>query len=203
MMTDPNMPETRNSNYDIHPNILNRWSPRSFNGEEISDKDLFTLFEAARWAPSSFNSQPWRFIFAKKNTKDWNRLFDLLVDFNKQWCTNASVLVVIISGKNFEHNGKPSPTHQFDTGSAWENLAIQATFQGLATHAMAGFDHDKAKKDLAVPDDFEVVAMVAIGKRGPKERLSAELKQREVPSTRKPLDAIIMEGKFGNRPTMR
>ncbi|MFI5416305.1 MAG: nitroreductase family protein, partial [Nitrososphaerales archaeon] len=175
--------------------------PRSFVPEEISDKELFSLFEAARWAPSSSNSQPWRFIYAKRNSKNWNDLFNLLVDFNKQWCANASVLVVIVSRKNFEHNGQPSITHQFDTGSAWENLAIQAVSQGLVTHAMAGFDYEKARKDLAVPVDFEVVAMIAIGKRGLKEKLSAELQAREIPNTRKPLSEIVMEGKFENKAT--
>ena len=199
MMIDPKVQKNRSTTHEINSLIINRWSPRSFVPEEISDKELFSLFEAARWAPSSSNSQPWRFIYAKRNSKNWNDLFNLLVDFNKQWCTNASVLVVIVSRKNFEHNGQPSITHQFDTGSAWENIAIQAVSQGLVTHAMAGFDYEKARKDLAVPIDFEVVAMFAIGKRGPKEKLSAELQAREIPNTRKPLSEIVMEGKFGNK----
>jgi nitroreductase len=198
-MIDPEVEKTRNLTYDINPVIVNRWSPRSFVPSEINDKDLFSLFEAARWAPSSSNSQPWRFIYATRNSKNWNPLFNLLVDFNKQWCADASALVVIISRKNFEHNGQPSITHQFDTGAAWENLAIQAVSQGLITHAMAGFDYEKARKDLAVPDDYEVVAMVAIGKRGPKEKLSPELQTREIPNTRKPLSEIVMDGKFGNK----
>ena len=199
MMIDPEVQKNRSTTHEINSLIINRWSPRSFVPEEISDKDLFSLFEAARWAPSSSNSQPWRFIYAKRNSKNWNDLFNLLVDFNKQWCANASALVVIVSRKNFEHNGQPSITHQFDTGTAWENLAIQAVSQGLVTHAMAGFDYDKARKDLAVPIDFEVVAMIAIGKRGPKEKLSPELQAREIPNTRKPLSEIVMEGKFGNK----
>lgn len=199
MMIDPEVQKNRSTTHEINSLIINRWSPRSFVPEEISDKELFSLFEAARWAPSSSNSQPWRFIYAKRNSKNWNDLFNLLVDFNKQWCTNASVLVVIVSRKNFEHNGQPSITHQFDTGSAWENIAIQAVSQGLVTHAMAGFDYEKARKDLAVPVDFEVVAMIAIGKRGPKEKLSPELQARETPNTRKPLSEIVMEGKFGNK----
>src|ERR1700687_1227753 len=199
MMIDPEVQKNRSTTHEINSLIINRWSPRSFVPEEISDKDLFSLFEAARWAPSSSNSQPWRFIYAKRNSKNWNDLFNLLVDFNKQWCANASALVVIVSRKNFEHNGQPSITHQFDTGTAWENLAIQAVSQGLVTHAMAGFDYDKARKDLAVPIDFEVVAMIAIGKRGPKEKLSPELQARELPNTRKPLSEIVMEGKFGNK----
>jgi len=199
MMIDPEVQKNRSTTHEINSLIINRWSPRSFVPEEISDKELFSLFEAARWAPSSSNSQPWRFIYAKRNSKNWNDLFNLLVDFNKQWCANASVLVVIVSRKNFEHNGQPSVTHQFDTGSAWENLAIQAVSQGLVTHAMAGFDYEKARKDLTVPVDFEVVAMIAIGKRGPKEKLSPELQAREIPNTRKPLSEIVMEGKFGNK----
>ena len=199
MMIDPEVQKNRSTTHEINSLIINRWSPRSFVPEEISDKELFSLFEAARWAPSSSNSQPWRFIYAQRNSKNWNDLFNLLVDFNKQWCANASVLVVIVSRKNFEHNGQPSITHQFDTGSAWENLAIQAVSQGLVTHAMAGFDYEKARKDLAVPVDFEVVAMIAIGKRGPKEKLSPELQAREIPNTRKPLSEIVMDGKFGNK----
>lgn len=198
-MIDPEVQKTRSLTYEINHVIINRWSPRSFVNDEISDKELFSLFEAARWAPSSSNGQPWRFIYAKRNSKNWNNLFNLLIDFNKQWCVDASALVVIISRKNFEHNGQPSITHQFDTGAAWENLAIQAVSQGLITHAMAGFDYEKARKDLAVPDDYDVSAMIAIGKRGPKEKLSTELQAREIPNTRKPLSEIVMEGKFGNK----
>ena len=198
-MIEPEVQKTRSPTHEINSLIINRWSPRSFSPEDITDKELFSLFEAARWAPSSSNSQPWRFIYAKRNSKNWTDLFNLLVDFNKQWCANASALVVIVSRKNFEHNGQPSITHQFDTGSAWENLAIQAVSQGLVTHAMAGFDYEKARKDLEIPVDYEVVAMIAIGKRGPKENISPELQAREIPNTRKPLSEIVMEGKFGNK----
>jgi len=198
-MIDPNVQKTRSTTYEINDLIVNRWSPRSFLPEELSDKILFSLFEAARWAPSSSNGQPWRFIFAKRNSQHWNGLFNLLVDFNKQWCTNASVLVVVLAKKTFEHNGQPISTRQFDAGAAWENLALQAVTEGLITHAMAGFDYEKARKDLEVPDDYDVVAMIAIGKVGPKEKLSSELQAREVPSTRKPLSELVMEGKFGNK----
>jgi nitroreductase len=198
-MIDPNVQKTRSTTYEINDIMVNRWSPRSFLPEELSDKQIFSLFEAARWAPSSSNGQPWRFIFAKRNSQHWDGLFNLLVDFNKQWCANASVLVVILAKKTFEHNGQPIATRQFDTGAAWENLALQAISDGLYTHGMAGFDYEKARKDLAVPDDYEVVAMIAIGKIGPKEKLSPELQTREVPNTRKPLSELIMEGKFGNK----
>jgi nitroreductase len=186
----------RQSEYNVDPIILNRWSPRSFVPIDISDDDLYSLFEAARWGPSSFNGQPWRFIYAKRNTENWKKFFNLLIDFNKSWAKNASVLIVVVSRKNFEHNKKPSTTHQFDTGAAWENLALQATYQGFATHGMEGFDYKKARKDLKIPIDFEVLAMVAVGKQGNKDMLSPELQEREFPSDRKPLKEIIMEGTF-------
>lgn len=186
----------RQSKYNINPLFLNRWSPRSFNPTDISDEELYRLFEAARWAPSSFNGQPWRFIYAKRNTENWNKFLDLLIDFNRSWAKNASVLILVISRKTFEYNKKPSLTHQFDTGAAWENLALQATYQGLATHGMEGFNHEKAREELNVPVDFDILAMVAVGKQGNKDLLSTELQEREFPSDRKPLKELIMEGSF-------
>lgn len=186
----------RKPEHNINPIFVNRWSPRAMTGEEISDEELMSLFEAARWAPSSYNNQPWRFIYAKRNTKHWDKLFSLMVGFNQSWTKNAAVLVVVISRKNFEHDNNPSVTHSFDTGAAWENLALQAETMGLVTHGMQGFDYEKAKKELEIPDDYSVEAMVAIGKRGRKEDLPKEMQEREMPSGRKPLKDIIMEGKF-------
>lgn len=187
---------TRRPQYDINPLLLHRWSLRAMSGEEISDKELMRLFEAARWAPSSYNGQPWRFIYAKRNSDSWDKLFNLMVDFNKSWAKNAAVLLVIISGKNFEHDEKPSVTHQFDAGAAWENLALQGETQGLVTHGMQGFDYEKARRDLSIPDTYDVMAMVAIGKPAPKEILPPEVQEREQASDRKPLSEIIMEGQF-------
>lgn len=155
-----------------------------------------SLFEAARWAPSSYNNQPWRFIYARKNTEHWNRLFDLMGEFNQQWAKNAAVLLVIIAKKTFDHNEKPSRTHSFDTGAAWENLALEAEARALAIHGMEGFDYDKARQMLGVPDEYDVETMVAIGKKGKKEDLPAALQEREIPSGRKPLAEIVMEGMF-------
>lgn len=157
--------------YKINPLILNRWSPRAMTGEELSDDDMLSLFEAARWAPSSSNNQPWRFIYAKRNTEKWDRLFNLMFEGNKIWTKNAAVLVVVISRKNFEQNEKPSKTYQYEAGAAWENLALEAATRGLAAHGMAGFDYDKARKDLDIPDGYVVVSMIAIGIRRPKESL--------------------------------
>ncbi len=186
----------RTTEYPINPLILNRWSPRSMTGEELNNNDIMSLFEAARWAPSSFNNQPWRFIYAKRNTGYWDRLFNLLADGNKTWAKNAALLAVVISRKNFEFNGKPARTHQFDAGSAWENLALEASSRGIVAHGMQGFDYEKAKAELKIPADFEVMAMIAIGKRGPKENLPTELQDKEKPNDRKALKDIIMEGTY-------
>ena len=165
-------------------------------GEELNEEDIMSLFEAARWAPSSFNNQPWRFIYAKRSTEHWDRLFNLLAEGNKSWAKNSALLVVVISRKNFEYNEKPARTYQFDAGSAWENLALEAYSRGIVAHGMQGFDYEKARLDLEIPTDFEVMAMIAIGKRGPKENLPTELKDKEKPNDRKALKDIIMEGTF-------
>src|SRR5215475_5378998 len=127
---------TRQSPYKINPLILHRWSPRSMTGEELDEDTIMSLFEAARWAPSSYNNQPWRFICSKRNTEGWDRLYDLLVEGNKIWAKNSAALVVRISRKNFEFNEQPSITHQLDAGAAWENLALEACTRGIVTHGM-------------------------------------------------------------------
>ena len=186
--------ESRISTYPINPLILNRCSPRAMSGEELENQEIMPLFEAARWAPSSYNNQPWRFIYAKRNTGHWDRLFSLLADGNKIWAKNSALLVVVISRKNFEYNEKPARTYQFDAGSAWENLALEAFSRGLVAHGMQGFDYDKARFDLEIPSDFEVMAMIAIGKKGPRESLPTELQEKEKLTDRKPLKDIVMEG---------
>jgi nitroreductase len=186
----------RQSNYPIQPYILNRWSPRALSGEAMTNDELMPLFEAARWAPSSYNNQPWRFIYARRETPAWETFVELLGDFNKGWAPRAAALVVVVAKTVFDYNGKPSVTHQLDTGAAWENLALEANARGLVAHGMEGFDYKAAKEKLGVPDDHIVLAMIAIGKPGKKEDLSAELQERETPSDRRPLSEIIMEGKF-------
>ncbi len=166
------------------------------SGEEVSDEDLMSLFEAARWAPSSYNNQPWRFVYAKKGTKYWDGFFGLLSDSNKTWAKDASTLVMIISKSTFDYNDKPSITHSFDTGAAWENLALQGTIIGLVVHGMQGFDYKAAKILLRLSDKYTVEAMAAIGKPGKKESLPKELQERELPSDRKKLTQTVFEGKF-------
>ncbi|WP_458746376.1 nitroreductase family protein [Candidatus Nitrosocosmicus sp. T] len=186
----------RKAGHNINSIFTDRWSPRSMTGEEISDDELMSLFEAARWAPSSFNNQPWRLIYSKRTGSHWSKFLDLLNEGNMTWAKDAGVLVVIISRKNFEYNEKPSITHQFDTGAAWENLALEASIRGIVAHGMQGFDYQKAKDILNIPDSFDVLAMIAIGKRGPIDKLPPKLQQVEHPNGRKPLKEIIMEGSF-------
>ena len=173
-----------------------RWSPRSFLPEPISDVDLMSIFEAARWAPSSYNNQPWRFLYALRDSAEWPLFFDLLVAQNKSWVKDASALILILSNTKFDHNGKDCPTHSLDAGAAWQNLGLQAWLKGYAAHGMQGFDYARAQKDLEVPSDFKVEAMIALGKEGPVEALPKELQEREKPSERRPLNESIALGKF-------
>jgi nitroreductase len=185
----------RNTEYDIDPIFINRWSPRAMNGERINEQELMSLFEAAKWAPSSSNNQPWRFLYARRNKPEWEIFFDLLTDSNKRWCKNASDLIVVVSKKTFD-NGKFSRTHSYSTGAAWENLALQGTIKGLVIHGMAGFDYEKAREVLEIPDGYDIEAMIAIGKPGKKNQLPKDLQDREKPSDRKKLSEIVCEGKF-------
>jgi len=185
----------RTSKYPIDDIFLKRFSPRAMSGEIITKEEIMTLFEAARWAPSSNNNQPWRFIYALKETPTFEEFLSFLMEGNRVWCKNASALVVTISKKTFD-NGSPSITHSFDTGSAWENFALQATNMNLIAHGMQGFDYALAKKELSVPDDYEIEMMIALGKHGKIEDLPEYLQEREKPSDRKPLEKIVSEGKF-------
>jgi nitroreductase len=188
--------EIRKADFPIEPLLLNRWSPRAMSGEEISQDELMRLFEAARWAPSSFNSQQWRALYARRGTEHWQTFFELLVEANKVWAKNAVVLVVFISRKMFDHNDEPSITHSYDAGAAWENFALQGFHQGLVVHGMQGFDYERARKELRIPEEFQVEAMAAVGKPGPKELLPEKLRARESPNDRRKVSKSIFEGPF-------
>lgn len=188
--------KTRKTDYPIHPLMQGRCSPRAMTGEEIADTELMPLFEAARWAPSSFNGQPWRFIYAKRNTDHWAKLYDTLIDFNKKWTANAAVLVLVVSRTTFEHNNKPSRTHSFDSGAAWMSLALEASHRNLIAHGMEGFDYDKVKANVNLPDGYAVEAMIAIGRPAPIDSLPPDIQKNEVSRARRPLLEIVMEGSF-------
>jgi nitroreductase len=195
----PNKPvngsEKRQPEHTIHTLFIDRWSPRAMSGEELSERELMSLFEAAKWAPSSSNGQPWRFVYARRDTPAWNTLFGLLAEPNQLWNKNAAALIVIVSRTTFD-NGKPSRTHSYDTGAAWMSLALQGWTQGLVVHGMAGFDYDKAKTALNIPNGFQVEAMASVGKPGAIESLPPKLQERETPSPRKKLSEIVFEGAF-------
>jgi nitroreductase len=186
----------RKPDYPIKSLLYRRWSPRAMSDEPLSEQELLTLFEAARWAPSTYNEQEWRFLYARRDTPQWPVFMDLLMEANRVWCAHAAVLCVVLARKTFTHNGKPNPVHLFDCGSAWENLALQATAMGLVSHGMAGFHFEKAREVLRVPEHFAVAAMFALGRPGDPNQLSPELREREVPSGRRPVRESICEGPF-------
>lgn len=186
----------RRSENEVEPFIIKRWSPRSMTGETIDNNELMSLFEAAKWAPSSYNEQPWRFLYATRESKNWPLFFDLMGEFNQSWTIKAGVLVVVLSRNNFAYNDKFNVNHSFDAGAAWENLALEASERGLVAHAMAGFDAEKARVDLKVPAEYSIEAMIAIGKPDAKENLPENMQENEKPSERKKLAEIIKEGIF-------
>jgi nitroreductase len=188
--------ESRKADHPIESLFVERWSPRAMSGEALREGEILTLFEAARWAPSTYNEQEWRFLYARRDTPQWPTTFELLVEGNKAWCKNAALLCVIVAHKKFSQNGKPNPVHLFDVGAAFENIALQGTAMGLVVHGMMGFDFDKARTQLKVPDDYDVAAMFAAGRPGLEDVLSEQLRQREKPSDRKPVSQIICEGPF-------
>ena len=188
--------EKRQADHQIDSLFIDRWSPRAMSGEEMPAEELMALFEAARWAPSSYNNQPWRILFARRNTEQWPLFFDLLVETNKVWCRNAAALLLFISKSTFDHNGRPYPTHSFDTGAAWQNLALQGYLKGYVVHGMQGFDYERARTSLNIPEEFRVEAMAAVGRPGNPEELPAALLQREVPNDRRKLELTICEGPF-------
>jgi nitroreductase len=196
LTTEIEISKYRKPDHDIEPILFHRWSPRAMSGEEISEQELMILFEAARWAPSSYNAQPWRFLYARRGTANWDRFFDLMVEFNQGWTKHAAVLMVVVSRKTFESNDQAAPTHSFDAGAAWQNLALQGSTMGLVVHGMQGFDYEKARAVLNIPEHFQVDAMIAVGKPGKREDLPEDLQQREQPSDRKPVAEIVIAGGF-------
>lgn len=195
-MDKPAQPE-----FQIHELFIRRWSPRAFDERLVAAATLKTLFEAARWAPSSNNEQPWRFIVASKNHEvDWNRLFNCLAAGNQQWAVRAPVLMLSVASMHFEDDGKPNRHALHDMGLATENLVLQATASGLVAHQMAGFDVEKARADLRIPAGYEPVAMIAIGYPGNPDILPERLRERELgPRSRRPIGEWTFGGQWGTR----
>lgn len=195
------MSELRQTDYEIDTLFTNRWSPRGFNQDvEIDSSSLWQLFEAARWAPSAWNSQPWRFIYALKETVHWEALFSTLSEYNQSWVAQASALVLVLSKKSFVVPGQENAvllhSHSFDTGAAWAHLALQASLKGWHTHAIGGYDQSRVRKLLNIPEDYQLEAIVVIGQQGSKEHLSEALQAREKPTPRRPTVTFVSEGTF-------
>ena len=193
------MDKPADNQYPIHDLLRQRWSLRAFDDRPIEPEKLRSLFEAARWAPSSNNEQPWRFIVAKKDHEtEWNRLFDCLVEGNRTWAYRAPVLILSVASLNFEDEAKPNRHALHDTGMAVENLVLQATTLGLSAHQMAGFDVEKARADLKIPSGYEPVAMIAMGYPGDPASLPDRLRGRELlPRSRQPISAWTFSGQWG------
>jgi nitroreductase len=186
----------RLTEHPIEPLFLQRWSPRAFDGSAMPQSDLDTILDAAHWAPSAFNYQPWRFLYAHRGDKHWDAFQGLLVPFNQSWAKDACVLLFILSDTQLDagQGPRPSHSHSFDAGAAWAQLALQTTALGYQAHGMTGVDFGKAQKVLNVPETFRVEAAVAIGRQADASTLPEALRAREAPSDRKPLAAVSFAG---------
>ncbi len=186
--------------FPIHDLIRDRWSPRAFSDKPVQPEVLASLFEAARWAPSSFNEQPWAYLVATKNDpENFAKMLSVLVDFNAGWAKNAPALVLAVARLAFQNNGKPNRNAFYDTGAASALLSVEATARGLVVHQMAGFDAEKARQVFAIPSGCEPIAAMAIGCPGDSSSLPDSLREKELaPRTRKPLSEFVMSGGWGH-----
>jgi nitroreductase len=184
---------------DVDPSFVQRWSPRAFLSEPLDPATVQSLFEAARWAPSASNLQPWLFVYA--DTEELlERARPIVRDGNRRWADRAPLLVFVFARRANPKTGEPNRLAVFDTGAAWMSLALQASKLGLHTHAMGGIHHDRAYDILGVPvDEFESLCAVAIGKRGPRDDLPEDLQEREAPNHRNHRDEFAHRGAFRPR----
>ncbi|WP_407180590.1 nitroreductase family protein [Bradyrhizobium sp. STM 3562] len=203
MTIEKQVSTSRAPEYEADRIFVDRWSPRGFSPEEIPETVLHGFFEAARWAPSAFNSQPWRFLYALRGQPEFETFLTPLIAFNQDWARHAAALIYLLSKKEFTAPGKSEPqfsrTHSFDSGAAWANFANQATAAGWSAHGMSGFDVEKAKVVLGVPDGFAVEIAIAVGRKGDGAHLPPGLLQREQPSSRSPVGAFVARGLFPER----
>ena len=194
--TDIKIDDYRTPDWPIEPMLYRRWSPRAMSGETLNDEEIMSLFEAARWAPSSYNAQHWRFLYTTRGSAHWEKYLGFLVEGNFAWAKNAGLLIVLVSRTTTEPDGNPVRTYSFDAGAAWQNIALQSSAMDLVSHGMQGFDYEKARTELNVPDDYSVEVMIAVGKPGEIDKLPASAREKETPNSRKPLADIIIEGNF-------
>jgi nitroreductase len=194
------MHKAAKTDFPVDDLIRERWSPRAFDPKPVEPDVLASLFEAARWAPSSSNEQPWAYLVATKDdAENFEKTLSVLVEFNAIWAKEAAVLAIVVASLNFHHNGSPNRNAFYDTGAASALLSIEATARDLAVHQMAGFDRETAKQVFDIPPDWEPIAAIAIGYPGEPESLPEKLREREIaPRTRKPLSEFVMSGRWGH-----
>lgn len=186
--------------FPIHDLLRRRWSPRAFADRAVEREKLASVLEAARWAPSCYNGQPWRFLVATKaEPDDYERMLGCLVEFNQMWARQAPVLLLSVAQMQFEHNGAPNAHAWHDVGLATQNLMVQAMSMGLYTHAMAGFDAEQARAVFSIPTGYEPAAAIALGYPGDAASLPPKLQEQEaVPRVRKPLEELVFAGTWGS-----
>lgn len=193
------MEKPANNQYPIHELIKQRWSPLAFNSRPIEPEKIGSLLEAARWAASCFNEQPWFFIVATQdNTQEYEKLLSCLVEANKKWAKDAPLLILSVAKLSFDRNNKPNRHALHDVGLAVGNLTLQAQSFGLFVHQMGGFDADKAINLYHIPQGYEPVAAIAVGYPGNVNQLDPDLQERQLsPRTRKPLKDFIFRDRWG------
>jgi len=186
----------------INELLASRWSGRSFDSaRDIDDKKIIALLEAARWAPSCYGDQPWRFIVCNRatNNQAWEDAFSCLAEGNQSWAKDAPLLILASAGSVMTRNGNPNRWGQYDTGAASMSLCLQATSMGMMVHQMGGFNAEKARKIFLVPDQYTPMAMMAVGYQLPLERIPDESKERELTErSRRPLAEFFFDGVWGN-----
>ncbi len=175
--------------------IMHRWSPRAFADRDVSPQDIKRIFEAARWAASSYNEQPWRFLVGHRGSDAYNKIMDSLVPQNQLWAKSAPVLILSVAKRHFTHSGDQNLHAWHDVGWATSNLSLQATELGMHTHSMAGFDHARARANFGIPEDYDPVAVTAVGYLGDASGLPEMLRKMEQsPRQRKELKEFVFSG---------
>lgn len=188
------------NNHPINELLQQRWSPRAFSGKQVEKEKLQSILEAARWAPSAYNEQPWRFIVGIKGDGTWDRICETLVEWNRQWACKAPVLILNIGKKTHEYNGKNNVTFKYDTGQAVAMMVTEAVNQGLFSHQMSGFDAEKAAELFDIPDDYQAISVTAVGYYGNAEDLPEDMYKSEMEERkRKSLKELVFSGKFGEQ----
>jgi len=190
--------ESRTTNPRLVPLLIDRWSPRAFDGSALPQEDLDVILEAAGLAPSAFNYQPWRFLYAVNGDAHWDLFLSLLIPFNTSWARQAGVLIFILSETHIGsgEDARPSHSHSFDAGAAWAQLALQATAMGYHAHGMTGIDFDRIRSELGIPENFRIEAAAAVGRKASPDVLPEGLRAKEAPSGRKAVDMVAATGPF-------